>query len=396
MKNTYHNIESVGVSRRPDTAVISLVLLIIGVFFINTAQAVPAFARQHQTECSSCHSAWPALNATGRMFKESGYRFSRDEQPGFMNWAQALPVSAMIKARPYEKSDNGDKKLRALHEVEVMVAGAMANNFSGWFELEAEDDAGFDVEVKSAALGYHPSKAVNLRVSWGAITGSDPYDVYSNARKLTRNRASVINQRFGGADAGGRLRDARQNITLYGRPVDKIFYSLGISGVKGDTEGEDSDALTARLAMDITQEIMVGLMTINGTCKATNTSCAVDRDFSRTGVDAQADIGSIRLMGALLKTTDDNSMATVEEDNNAIYVEARYTFSEGGRPTFVPLVRLDSYEKNNGQDDYDEITLQAGYYFTENARGFIEYLDVSGPTSANDDSLLTLQVDIGF
>jgi len=374
-------------------SVFSLVALIM---FINTAQAIPAFARKHQTECSSCHSAWPALNATGRTFKENGYRFSRDENPGFMNWDQTLPVTAMIKARPYEKSDKGEKKIRALHEVEVMVAGTMANNFSGWFEMEAEDDAGFDVEVKSAALGYHPHDALNVQVSWGAITGSDPYDVYSNARKMTRNRASVINQRFGGADANGRLRDARQNITLYGRPIDQLFYSVSISGVKGDTEGEDSDALTGRLAFDITPEIMIGLTAISGTCKSTNTDCAVDRDFTRTSLDAQADIGNIRLMGAYLKATDDNSMATAEEDNNAIYIEARYAFMKNGRPTFVPLLRLDSYEKNNGQDNYDEITVQAGYYFAENARGFVEYLDVSGPIAALDDSLLTLQAEVAF
>ncbi len=392
----FDSLQTIGISKRPNVFLISLSMLLIGVFFVHSVQAIPAFARKHQTECSSCHSAWPALNAAGRAYKESGYRLSRDENSGFMSWDQTLPISAVIKARPYEKKDSGEKKLRALHEVELMVAGAMANDFSGWFELEAEDDAGFDVEVKSAALGYHPSDAVNLQVSWGAITGSDPYDVYSNARKMTRNRASVINQRFGGADANGRLRDARQNITVYGRPIGKLFYSAGISGVKGDTEGEDSDALTARLAFDVTPQVMIGLTTINGTCTASNTSCDVDRDFSRTGFDAQADIGNIRLMGALLQATDDNSTATAEEDNNATYVEARYIFTESGRPTFVPLLRLDSYEKNNGQDNYDEITLQLGYYFTENARGFIEYWDISGPASTDDDNLVTLQVDIGF
>ena len=396
MEEGSSNKKAVGVLGRSRVVSVAIFTLVAAILFINTAQAIPAFARKHQTECSSCHSAWPALNTSGRKFKENGYRFSRDEKPGFMDWDQTLPVTAVIKARPYEKSDKGDKKLRALHEVEVMVAGAMANNFSGWFELEAEDDTGFDVAVASAALGYHPSDVLNVQASWGAITGSDPYDVYSNARKLTRNRASIYNQRFGGADANGRLRDARQNITLYGRPVEKLFYSVGISGVQGDNEGEDSDALTGRLALDITPEIMVGITAISGTCKATNAGCAVDRDFSRAGLDAQADIGNTRLMGAYLKATDDNSTATVEEDNNAIYVEARYAFTKNGRPTFVPLLRLDSYEKNNGQDDFDEITVQAAYYFTENARGFVEYWDVSGPTSADDDNMVTLQVDVGF
>ncbi len=38
------------------------------------AGAVPAFARRYGVSCSTCHSAWPALNATGLAFKLSGYR----------------------------------------------------------------------------------------------------------------------------------------------------------------------------------------------------------------------------------------------------------------------------------------------------------------------------------
>ncbi len=369
---------------------------IISFLIINTAQAIPAFARKHQTECSNCHNAWPALNSVGRKFKENGYRLARDEESGFMNWDQDFPVTAMIKARPFEKSDKGAKKIRALHEVEIMVAGTMARKFSGWFELEAEDDADFNVEVTSAAIGYHVDEAINLQVSWGGITGSDPYDVFSNARKLTRNRASIINQRFGGADNNGRLRDARQNITLYGRPMDNIFYSVGASGVKGDTEGEDSHALIGRLAVDVTPDIMIGLITVNGTCEVSRDNCDADRDFSRTGIDAQADIGNIRLMGAFLQTKDDNSTATANVENNATYIEARYAFIQNGRPSFVPLLRIDSYQKNDGQDDFNEITAQLAYYFTENARAFIEYWTKDGPTSKDDDNMVTLQAEIAF
>ena len=38
------------------------------------AAAVPAFARRYGMTCSSCHTSWPALNATGYAFKLSGYR----------------------------------------------------------------------------------------------------------------------------------------------------------------------------------------------------------------------------------------------------------------------------------------------------------------------------------
>jgi hypothetical protein len=39
-----------------------------------SAWAVPAFARRYGVTCSTCHSAWPVLNATGLAFKLSGYR----------------------------------------------------------------------------------------------------------------------------------------------------------------------------------------------------------------------------------------------------------------------------------------------------------------------------------
>jgi len=395
MKNIYQHRHEYRASRRSSVVFMAVSFLITGVMISNAVQAIPAFARKYQAECSSCHSAWPALNATGRKFKENGYRLTRDEKPGFMNWDQTLPVAAMIKARPYQNSDKGERKTRALNEVELMAAGAMANDLSGWFELEAEDDTGFNAEVKSAALGYHPSAAANLRFSWGALLGSDPYDVYSDSRRLSSNRASVYGQPFGGADAGGRLRDSRQNISLYGRPIERLFYSVIYSGVAGDNEGEGSSALSGRLAVDVSPNTMIGLTVIHGRCMETNTNCSVEMDFTRNGIDAQADIGNIRLMGALLRASDDNG-TPVADDNTAAYIEARYTFMDQGSPSFVPLLRLDSYEKNNGRDNYDEVTAQLAYYLAENARGSIEYWRVNGPTSATDDSTVTLQVEVGF
>lgn len=38
------------------------------------ASAIPAFARRYGVSCSTCHDAWPHLNATGMSFMMSGYR----------------------------------------------------------------------------------------------------------------------------------------------------------------------------------------------------------------------------------------------------------------------------------------------------------------------------------
>ncbi len=55
------------------------VVILVGAFWVSSAQAVPNFARQYDKKCSYCHSAWPQLNAKGRQFKELGYRIAGEE-----------------------------------------------------------------------------------------------------------------------------------------------------------------------------------------------------------------------------------------------------------------------------------------------------------------------------
>jgi opacity protein-like surface antigen len=40
---------------------------------IKTAEAIPAFSRQHKTECSTCHTIYPELNEYGEAFQKNSY-----------------------------------------------------------------------------------------------------------------------------------------------------------------------------------------------------------------------------------------------------------------------------------------------------------------------------------
>ncbi|ABQ27442.1 hypothetical protein [Geotalea uraniireducens] len=55
---------------------IKLVLLLIGAFTLTSAgkaHAIPAFSRQHKTECSTCHTIYPELNEYGDAFQKNSY-----------------------------------------------------------------------------------------------------------------------------------------------------------------------------------------------------------------------------------------------------------------------------------------------------------------------------------
>lgn len=63
----------------------------------------------------------------------------------------------------------------------------------------------------------------------------------------------------------------------------------------------------------------------------------------------------------------------------------------------VPSVRFDHFEKNDGRDGFDEITLNLTYYLHENVKIFLEYfnqLDI--PSGQETDSRVMLQVEAGF
>jgi outer membrane protease len=70
---------------------------------------------------------------------------------------------------------------------------------------------------------------------------------------------------------------------------------------------------------------------------------------------------------------------------------------DSGRTTWVPLLRLDSYEQNDGKDSYSAATVNIGYYFTQNIKGFVEYSNVyDAPTSADEVSRSTVQFEAAF
>jgi hypothetical protein len=59
-----------------NSSVLILLPLVVGLLqlsFPKTAAAIPAFSRQHKTECSTCHTIYPELNEFGDAFLKNGY-----------------------------------------------------------------------------------------------------------------------------------------------------------------------------------------------------------------------------------------------------------------------------------------------------------------------------------
>ncbi|MBI2372196.1 MAG: hypothetical protein HYV08_18535 [Deltaproteobacteria bacterium] len=315
---------------------------------------------------------------------------------------RTFPLALVVKARPFDQKKGGAKKLRALHELEIFLAGNAFNHgtYFGEFELEDEDD--FEFKTAVGVLGYHPHPLLNIVGGKGSVFHADPYDSLADMRRLTRNSRQALTQGF---STKVPLADEHQMVSLYGRETawNKLFYSLTYSADVDDNEGGGPKDVSARLALDIFPDLTIGGFLYTGRQNQTSGGVTKKLNFSRAGIDAQVQLlGDLNLLGAYLRGKDD-IFAGGDERNNAWYVETFYTIKKDtlhdlGIPLFmvVPLVRLDSYEKN-GRDKFNDLTLNLGFYPWQNVKLFVEYFtSLERPAGVATDWRWTVQLAVGF
>src|SRR5215469_7001104 len=59
--------------------------------------AIPAFSRQYQTSCTTCHLDFPKLNDFGKAFKDAGFKFPKDDDT-YLKVPAVLPGAAAQRA----------------------------------------------------------------------------------------------------------------------------------------------------------------------------------------------------------------------------------------------------------------------------------------------------------
>jgi len=397
--------------------------LLIALLVSAQAEAIPAFARTKHMPCSSCHSAYPALNAFGRDFKTNGYRVTsvssdtaETMESDFSKGVDKLPIAVSVISRPYISNDPGgaaDKttEIRAIHEAEIFVGGVFYQRLSGFIEYEAEGEDGFGALLGSTVLNYDAADAAHIQIAYAPSFFADPYDTLSDMRKMSSEHYNVTNDTFyDNGDNGGKIRHSRQQVSVFGRVIDnKLFYNVGIGGLTEDNVGNQSTVSFARVAFDILPNVMVGAFGMNGTCKTdmvsdfascdgadSGTVATKDRDFSRTGFDFQADVKMFRLTGAYMTATDDVVNSNQSVSNNDYYLQAVY-YGKIGDKAIVPLVRYQSSENNDGNDKTKRVIAGVSYYVQDNFKAVAELgKDTDVPSGSDKSTDITLELQAAF
>src|SRR5216684_96102 len=79
---------------RTRSRVVYIFLLLL--FYPAVSHAIPAFSRQYQTSCSTCHLDFPKLNDFGKAFKDAGFKFPTDND-------SFLKIPAIMLGAPAQK-----------------------------------------------------------------------------------------------------------------------------------------------------------------------------------------------------------------------------------------------------------------------------------------------------
>lgn len=78
----------------------ALLIASIPLFFPSKSYAIPAFARQYQTSCATCHVDFPKLNDFGKAFKDAGFKFPVDDETNLKSPPVLLGAEAQKQAFP--------------------------------------------------------------------------------------------------------------------------------------------------------------------------------------------------------------------------------------------------------------------------------------------------------
>ncbi len=175
-------------------AVLTAVLSLIGLLLLsNPARAIPVFSRKYGTSCSTCHYAFPQLNAFGMAFQNNGYRYPegdadlRKDNPTSLGseaykqvwpnaiWPSDIPGSAPIAIRvegsvevPFNQPDSIPKTNMLLPQhVQVFYAATLGEKFSCFGEVEIEKE-GSDVTV-GFPVRFQLNQVPALNVTVGSL-----------------------------------------------------------------------------------------------------------------------------------------------------------------------------------------------------------------------------------
>jgi hypothetical protein len=346
------------------------------------AGAMPLFARRIGRNCTYCHTLFPKLNETGRVFRSGGFRFEDEEIWERVKDLETIPVSFEVEVEGTYDNTNAsgvgtESSDIKVEEVEIMAGGPFGKtgrvSVFGVLAVEQSDSGGsttYDAKIGDAFIQVNDLLGT---------TGAGRLNIKAGQSHLVLpflgGHQRFIHNSYLAESTLKVLSGAQRLIELNGlalTPDDESLipthrYSIGIS--RDDVFDDNKlSGYYATYSFTIREVFSFGAIYRGGHEKLG----AVDISYDRYGAAIEAELERVVLIGAYFV-----SERETRNDLNNYMIEALYMpwarISLGARYDVV---------KESGSKAARSSSLMARYDIISNAYAMIEYRGLS------DDDLL--------
>lgn len=370
------------------------------------AEATPAFARQMDMDCMSCHfQNIPKLNSFGREFKMSGFTMTSGKEEmksataGGLSLPSTLNFGLVLKARVLSDDKTKNTTLGKTTKTEIfdesafIFGGKIADNVGTSMEVAAGGIFGGKVLFTTEALGGRIGAAYSTTDALGAFAGTEIYTtgLYRPVRQFENRKKTNIFQDLGIGDGEASV------VQVYYR-VNGLYATLGgYTPTFAQSSRTDSDGykLMARAAYEFnvaSTTMMIGgfyiggdvgkeIITYNTADLEDETDLADFAALDRTayGIDFQIEstIADMPLMvtGAYVLKNDYNDLNTTSgtvtntQDIKGFHFDAQLNMSD----QFGVKVAMLNHNDKKADRDYNVYSAGIEYNMRQNVRFCLEY-----------------------
>jgi hypothetical protein len=362
------------------------------------AEAIPAWARKYNADCSLCHyPSVPRLNAIGQRFRRAGYRM-----PDEIGKAQEITqVGNFLAVRGRGRYEFVGKKLGdnssefQWHDSTFFYAGALTKNISAFTELEweASDDIGLVAQIQgmigkpenfgTIRIGqFHTFSRVGLG-GFDRPTGISTPAIFSMA--LTRDGVSFT---IGADQRGIEL----THVLGDSRLIAQVTNGIDESG--SGTEGENDTAKDFMVAYERLLDEQASSVTLYGYFGTWHGDPTVvppitgpKTSFRRYGLTANKIFANgFEVQGGYIRSEDDGSATLgLNLNGHAAYLELQQYLAS---LNLTVLGRFDYVDPNDQLSSDIQVTGTVGAVYP-----FQQYLRLAVEASQFRDRLTAAPVD---
>jgi hypothetical protein len=255
--------------------VLLAVSAVFSLVFIESASAIPAFARKYRLSCKTCHQPIPRLKPYGDDFAGNGFVLTDQEAPRYyvetgdeeLSLIRDFPIAVRLDGY-VNYNDVAAKKsdFNTPYLLKLLSGGALTKNIAYYFYFYM-DERGEIAGVEDAYIHFNDLLGADLDFYLGQFQVSDP--LFKRELRLSLEDYQIYRTRIGGSRIN--LTYDRGLMVTYGIPsgTDLIFEVVNGNGiVEADPDRNfDSDRhknFMGRISQDVGEYLRIGAFGYTG------------------------------------------------------------------------------------------------------------------------------------